>query len=77
MDASQTAPRPAARQVTRRDALRYTFGAAAAGVAFRTRRATAFAPSDELRVASVGVGNMGWADLSSVASAPKVRIVGL
>jgi predicted dehydrogenase len=66
-----------ASQLTRRQALQYGIGAAAAGAVLRTRRATAFAPSDELRVASVGVGNMGWADLSSVASAPKVRIVAL
>jgi predicted dehydrogenase len=77
LDAHRPARLPAARQITRRDALRYALGAAAAGVALGARRATAFAPSDELRVASVGVGNMGWADLSSVASAPKVRIVAL
>jgi predicted dehydrogenase len=77
LNANESAQRPARRQVTRREALRYSIGAAAAGIALRTRRATAFAPSDELRVASVGVGNMGWSDLSSVASAPKVRIVAL
>src|SRR5690606_11490149 len=31
----------------------------------------------ELRVASIGVGGMGWSDVNSVAQAPHVRIVAL
>jgi predicted dehydrogenase len=54
-------------------------GAAAAGAAaiVRPRRATALAPSDELRIASIGVGNMGGADLGSVSTAKHVRIAAL
>lgn len=43
----------------------------------RPRTVWGQAPSDELRVASVAVGGMGWADVTSVAAAPHVRIVAL
>ena len=77
MSTSQS-PRPQSSPgFSRRTLLRYGAGALAAGATFGVRRAAAFAPSDELRVASVGVGGMGGADLSSVAAAPKVRIVAL
>jgi predicted dehydrogenase len=52
-------------------------GAAAAGAIFGVRRSWGQSPNETLRVASVGVGNMGWGDLTSVAADPKVRIVGL
>lgn len=66
----------AARQITRRAALRCV-GAIAAGSMLGVRRTWGQSPSDVLRVASVGVGGQGWADLNAVAADPRVRIVAL
>ena len=64
-------------KITRRTMLRYGAGALAAGAALSRRRATAFTPSDELRIASIGVGGIGAFDLASISTAPKVRIAAL
>lgn len=63
-------------QLTRRDALKAGAAAVAAAAAW-ARPVRAALASDELRIAAVGVGNRGWADLQAVASAPKARIVAL
>ncbi|MEX2169916.1 MAG: Gfo/Idh/MocA family oxidoreductase [Pirellulales bacterium] len=69
--------RPSRRNgINRRQALG-GMAAIAAVTALRPQRSWGQSPSDELRIASVGVGGMGWADLTSVATAPKVRVVAL
>jgi predicted dehydrogenase len=49
----------------------------AAATVFRVRPTSAAALKDQLRIAVVGVGNRGWEDLQSVASAPGAQIVAL
>src|SRR5688500_12339893 len=61
--------------ITRRDALKAS--AATVAAMWSTRGASAAAPSDVLRIAAVGVGNRGWADLQEVAAARGARIVAL
>lgn len=63
--------------LTRRDALRLGVAALAAGPFLRTRRALAAGPEQKVRIASVGVGNKGWDDLRSIASAPDAEIVAI
>lgn len=71
------ARRSAAAHLTRRDALRLGAAALAAGPFLRTRRTFAAGPEQKLRIASVGVGNKGWDDLQSIASAPGAEIVAI
>ncbi|MBA3482761.1 MAG: Gfo/Idh/MocA family oxidoreductase [Pirellulales bacterium] len=63
------------RRTTRRQILRAGAAAMAAATVFRVRPTSAAALTDQLRIAVVGVGNRGWADLQSVASATGARIV--
>lgn len=63
--------------LTRRDALRLGAAALAAGPFLRTRRVLAAGPEQKVRIASVGVGNKGWDDLKSIASAPDAEIVAI
>jgi predicted dehydrogenase len=63
--------------VTRRQALKAGAAALAAGPALRTRRASAHLLGQKLRIAAVGVGNKGWDDVKSIASAPGAKIVAL
>ena len=74
-DQSSTRIAPRRGSLTRREALRLAAAAIAAGPFLRTRRVGAAGPEQKLRVAAVGVGNKGWGDLLSVASAPGAEIV--
>lgn len=59
---------------TRRSFLK-TLGTAAAAAPFLTRNLLAQSPSTTLRHASVGVGGMGWSDLTQFAGHPKFKLV--
>ncbi|MCA8941317.1 MAG: Gfo/Idh/MocA family oxidoreductase [Planctomycetes bacterium] len=61
--------------ITRRSFFVVSGSALALGSCFR--RNLRLSPNETLRVAHVGVGGMGSADLAQVASAPNVRIVAL
>ncbi len=66
------------KNATRRDVLKAGLAAAAAAVPLcGPRRSFGQQTNDRLQVASVGVGNMGWSDLTQIASAQNVRIVAL
>jgi predicted dehydrogenase len=64
-------------KLTRRQALKAGAAALAVGPALRTRRASAQLLGQKLRIAAVGVGNKGWDDVKSIASAPGAKIVAL
>jgi predicted dehydrogenase len=64
-------------RVTRRDALKAGAAAVAGAALWRVRPAGAAALAQQLRIASVGVGNKGWSDLTSIASAEGAKIVAL
>jgi predicted dehydrogenase len=64
-----------ATSLSRRDALKA--GAATVAALWSTCPARAAVASDALRIAAVGVGNRGWADLEEVAAARGTRIVAL
>ncbi len=65
-----------AMRITRRQALKAA-AAATVAAACRIRSTSAAAPTNSLRIAAVGVGNRGWADLEEVATARGARIVAL
>ena len=61
----------------RRQILKAGAAVAAAAPIFRVRPASAAELGQQLRIAAIGVGNKGWDDLNSVASASKVKFVAL
>ena len=63
--------------VTRRDLLKAGLAAAAATPLLGPRIGFGRQANETLQVASVGVGNMGWADLTQIAGGKHVRIVAL
>jgi hypothetical protein len=75
MDSKSSPQQP--HRFTRRQALKSGAAAVAAATIWRVRPTSAAALKDQVRVAAVGVGNRGWADLQAVASAPGARIVAL
>ena len=76
-DRSTACESKSAIRFTRREALRISVAAAVAGPFLRTGRAFAAGPEQKARIASIGVGNKGWSDLLSVASAPGAEIVAI
>jgi predicted dehydrogenase len=74
-----SAPRPSVRSAASLDRRRFLAASAAAGIGFPLwlRSARADSPNDRLRLASIGVGGMGAADLGSLASHAKVEVVAL
>jgi predicted dehydrogenase len=77
IDPSSPSTIATAGRLTRRDALRIGVAALATGPFVRTRRAAAARLEQKVRIAAVGVGNKGWSDLLSVASAPAAEIVAI
>jgi hypothetical protein len=64
-------------QWTRRDLMRVGVGAAAAATLGRVRPTSGSLLGSDLRIASIGVGNRGRADLDIVSTAPGAKIVAL
>jgi predicted dehydrogenase len=62
---------------SRRQILKAGAAAAITAPILRVRPASAAELGQQLRLASVGVGNKGWDDLKSVSSAAKVKVVAL